>query len=241
MSQQVSYEQLLLAEVQRRDTTDYRFNYWTYLGWTVLTFGIYGHYGTYKLIERRSTHAQRRLAFQSYMWHALNTRAEAAGKREEVAEGLDNLSRIYQQMEAFERRNKREPVLWMLLRLVIGVIGFYINHFLNKDLRFYEEWESSYAANAEWVMTRLDMPVTLPQRRTPTPDRSTGLYVLLSIVTLGLFTLFWRNVVMNDGNAHFDDDAAMEDALMRALGVETGFGAVPLPGTPPPAPPGAFA
>ena len=38
---QVSYEQLALAEVQRRDTTDYRFNYWSYLGWTILTFGTY--------------------------------------------------------------------------------------------------------------------------------------------------------------------------------------------------------
>ena len=233
---QVSYEQLALAEVQRRDTTDYRFSYWSYLGWTILTFGIYSIYATYKLVERRHTHAQRRLAFQSYMWHALNARAEAAGKKEEVAEGLDNLSRIYQQMEAFERRNKREPVLWMILRMVVSVVGAYINHFLNKDLRFYEEWESSYAANAEWVMTRLGYPVQLPQRRTPIRDRSTGLYVLLTIVTLGIFSMYWRYTVMVDGNGHFDDDALTEDALMRGLGVQAS-GTVPPPASPPMAPP----
>lgn len=238
MSSQVSYEQLALAEIQKRETTDYRFNYWTYLGWNIITFGIYGIYATYKLVERRTAHAQRKLAFQSYMWHALNARAEAAGRKEEVAEGLDNLSRIYQQMEAFERRNKREPVLWMILRMVVGVVGAYINHFLNKDLRFYEEWESSYAANAEWVMGRLEYPVQLPQRRTPIRDRSTGLYILLTIVTIGLFTLYWRYTVMVDGNGHFDDDAAVEDALMRGLGMQAG-GVAPPGGITPPATPTA--
>jgi len=28
--------------VQRRGETDYIFSYWSALGWTVLTFGIYG-------------------------------------------------------------------------------------------------------------------------------------------------------------------------------------------------------
>jgi hypothetical protein len=237
---QVSYEQLALAEVQRRDATDYRFNYWSYLGWTILTFGTYSVYGTYKLVDRRHQHAQRRLAFQSYIWHALNARAEALGKKEEVAEGLDNLSRIYQQMEAFERRNKREPILWTILRMVVTFVGAYINHFLNKDLRFYDEWEGSFAANAEWVMSRLGYPVQLPQRQGPIKDRSTGLYVLLTIVTGGIFSLYWRAVTMSDGNGHFDDDAAMEDALLRGLGIQPG-GAMAAPQQPitPPPPPNA--
>jgi uncharacterized protein DUF4234 len=234
VGQQLSYEQFIVAEARRRDETDYRFNYGTYLLWNLVTFGVYGHYATYKLVERRSLHAQRRLAFQSYFWHALNARAEAAGQRDQVAEGLDNLSRIYQQMEAFERANKREPVLWMLLRIVFTFIGGYINHFLNKDLMFYEEWESSYAANAEWVMQRLGMQVSLPRRATPVRERSTGLYVFLSIITFSIFTMYWRYTVMADGNGHFDDDAAMENALLQAMGLMQA--APQAPGWPPAAP-----
>lgn len=239
MSQQLSYEQFLVAEARRRAETDYRFNYWTYLGWNILTFGIYGHYATYKLVDRRTQHAARRLAFLSYFWHTLNARAEAAGRREEVAEGLDNLSRIYQQIDAFELRNKREPILWMLLRLVIGVVGAYINHFLNKDVRFLDEWESSYAANSEWVMQRLGMPVSIPRRAKPVQDRSTGLYVLLSIITFGIWTMVWRYQTMNDGNDHFDDDAALEDALLRGLGVDPDMAPASPPSAPnPPGTPG---
>lgn len=230
MGQQPSYEQFVVAEVRRREDTDYRFNYWTYLGWNILTATLYSNYATYKLIERRTQHAQRRLAFLSYLWHALNARAEAAGRREVVAEGLDNLSRIYQQMDAFERRSKREPVLWMVFRVIgfyllsslfaVGFgVGAYINHFLNKDLLFYDEWESSYMANAEWVLQRLGHPVTVPRRAKPVRDRNTALYVILTIVTLGIWSCYWRYAVMKDGNDHFDDDAAMEDALLRALGV----------------------
>ena len=239
MGQQLSYEQFVVAEVRRREETDYRFSYGTYLGWTILTFGIYSHYATYKLVERRTMHVQRRLAFLSYFWHALNARAEAAGQREQVAEGLDNLSRIYQQMDAFERRNKREPILWLLLRIVFGVIGGYINHFLNKDFLFYDEWEASYASNAEWVMQRLGYPVALPKRTKPVPNRSTGLYVFLSIITFGIFTMFWRYTVMADGNGHFDDDAAMEDALLRAMGLAPAQPQAPAspPAEPPQTPP----
>jgi uncharacterized protein DUF4234 len=224
VAQQLTYEQFVVAEVRRRQETDYRFSYGSYLGWNILTLGIYSHYATFKLVERRTQHAQRRLAFLSYFWHMLNARAEAAGQREAVAEGLDNMSRIYQQIDAFERRNRREPILWMLLRLasqyfLLGVVGAYVNHFLNKDMLFYDEWEASYAANAEWVMQRLGYPVAVPRRTKPVPNRSTGLYVFLSIITFGIFTMFWRYSVMIDGNGHFDDDAAMEDALLRAMGV----------------------
>jgi len=231
VSQQLSYDQFLIAEVRRRQETDYRFNYWSYLGWNILSIGFYSLYATYKLVERRTQHARRRLAFMSYFWHALNQRAEASGTRDEVAEGLDNLSRIYQQVDGFELRNKREPILWMLLRLVgflvfppvAGAVGAYTNHFLNKDLLFFDEWESSYAANAEWVMQRLGMPVAIPRRARPIQNRSTGLYIFLSIITFGIFAMYWRYATMNDGNGHFDDDALMEDALLRALGIEPGY------------------
>ena len=248
MSQQLTYEQYLVAEVRRRGETDYRFNYLTYALWSILTVGIYTLYGTFKLIERRVQHARRRLAFMSYFWHTLNARAEASGRRADVAEGLDNLSRIYQQIDAFELRNKREPILWVVLRfagyVVFGPVGiavsFYTNHFLNKDLLFFDQWETSYAENAEWVMQKLGMQVSIPRRARPVQNRSTGLYIFLSIITVGIFAIVWRYQTMTDGNGHFDDDAAMEDALMRGLGIDPAgapaWGAAPsppnVPGTP---------
>lgn len=228
-----SYERMALAEALRREETDYRFSFWTYIGWSILTLSLYGDYATYRLVGRRDEHGRRRLAFMSYVWHALAARADALGRRSDVQPGLDNLSRIYAEVEAHERRNKREPALWTILRFILEPVGAYINHFLNDDMRFLDRWETSFAENVEWVLGRLGIDAAIPRRQHLVERRDTVLYVVLTIVTLGLFALYWRYTVMTDGNAHFDEDAAMEDAILRALGVEP---AAPAFG-PPPAPP----
>lgn len=231
---QMNPEQFLLAEAGRRQETDYRFNWLTYIGWTILTIGVYSHYATYKLVERRTEHAKRRLAFSSYLWHALAARADALGRRADVQEGLDNLSRIHAQIEAYERRNKRDPALSTILRLVAAPVGAYINHFLNQDFRFLDTWETSFSQNVEWVSQRLGALASIPTRARRIPARNTGLYVFLSIITFGLFTIWWRYAVMTDGNAHLDEDDQMENAILRSLGLG-GQAATPPP--PPMGPP----
>ena len=46
---------------QERDSTDYIFNFWTALGWTLLSFGIYGFYVFYQLVRRMRDPNLRRL------------------------------------------------------------------------------------------------------------------------------------------------------------------------------------
>ena len=53
-------ERVRLA-AQRRGESDYIFSYWSALGWTVLTFGIYGFYVFYQLVRRMRDHNARRL------------------------------------------------------------------------------------------------------------------------------------------------------------------------------------
>src|SRR6201985_3963001 len=46
---------------QRRGESDYIFSYWSALGWTILTLGIYGLYVFYQLVRRMRDHNARRL------------------------------------------------------------------------------------------------------------------------------------------------------------------------------------
>jgi hypothetical protein len=58
--------------------TDYIFRYWPALGWTIVTFGIYGFYVFYQLIRRMRDHNARRLE----LLDAATTAAwEQAGRR----------------------------------------------------------------------------------------------------------------------------------------------------------------
>ena len=53
-------ERVRLA-ARRREETDYIFRYWSALGWTILTLGIYGLYVFYQLVRRMRDHNARRL------------------------------------------------------------------------------------------------------------------------------------------------------------------------------------
>ncbi|MGH2829246.1 MAG: DUF4234 domain-containing protein, partial [Actinomycetota bacterium] len=249
-------ERLLSSEVAARDATDYRFSWGTYIGWTILTLGLYSHYGTYRLLQRRVDHAKRRITFSAALWHVLARRAEAEGRTAGVQAGLDQLSRIHATLEEYEAKNRRSPALLVLLRAGAGIglsvvnfldafapadaaegppavaavlvglfalaqasVGAFINHTLNKDLRFIEAWEDSLNENAAWVLGHLGSPVASVPRTQPIPRRETAVYVVLSVVTLGLFSIWWRYALMREGNDHFTHDADAEDRLLRALGV----------------------
>lgn len=253
-------EQFLLAEIGRRDATDYRFRWGTYFGWSLLTAGLYSIYGTLKLVERRVDHVRRRLAVSTSLWHTLAAKADSLRVRADVQEGLDNLSRIHAQMETYERKNRRNAQAAAAVRAVLlfavfagigmfsalydpdsgvagqqglvalgslifdaGVVGLLIhgaitNAALHRDLRFYDTWETSWAENVEWVMYRLGMAPSMPVR-TPQPLRSTALYVALTVLTLGAFSILWRASLIGDGNRHFDHDDDVEDAILSALGL----------------------
>src|ERR1019366_5864892 len=85
-------ERVRLA-AQQRGASDYVFSYWTALGWTVLTLGIYGYYVFYQLVRRMRDHNARRVelftATLAFAW-------EEAGRR-----GLqEELTPSFQRAEA---------------------------------------------------------------------------------------------------------------------------------------------
>src|SRR5437016_5107395 len=57
-----SADRLRLA-VEQRAESDYIFEPWSALGWTILTLGVYGLYVFYQLMRRMRDHNRRRLEF----------------------------------------------------------------------------------------------------------------------------------------------------------------------------------
>lgn len=104
--------------------------------------------------------------------------------------------------------------------LAAAGVGTFINHTLSHDLRFLETWEDALFANAHWVARGIGIPTPLPARPAVHPKRETALYVLLTVVTFGIFAIVWRAMLMRDGNEHFDGDARNEDSLLWALGIQ---------------------
>jgi len=180
--------------------------------------GLTGIYVVYKLVERRNEHFRRtHLLYENL----LNLLKAKEGSSPEVV----SLESTLQEMRHGE--NEKNAGLYAVLALFLGflnyvipalnwVVWFYVAHFLNKDFRKHEVRESRVMDLTSSILKKYGVETPMKFER-KFPNRSTILYIVLSIVTLGIFTLYWMYTLANDPNNHFKQHRALEAKLLSAL------------------------
>ncbi|MGC8662057.1 MAG: DUF4234 domain-containing protein [Nitrososphaeria archaeon] len=149
-------------------------------------------YVIYRLIKRFNDHASR--------MKALFGSVNQDGRENQVISEIDSLPR-------------RDPAEWAILiavftiipflSIVAAVLIFYIFHSLNKDFVKIERAENNGFMQIGWKGDRYFKMV----------DRSTVLYIVLTIITGGIFMLYWLYTVAKDPNEHFREDWRIEDSI----------------------------
>ena len=170
----------------------------------------------YKLVKRRNTHFKRQSFLYEDLTSAVKTTAEKKGV--DVKVGLSACDRTVREARAEE--TEKSAVLWAILSAIpwIGTLAeWYINYFLMKDLYKHERREDGLWEDVSKVLNKTDVTFSLPRRREVTPDRSFVLYLILTIITLGLFGIYWVYVLLKDPNEHFKYHVQVEDELLSAL------------------------
>jgi hypothetical protein len=119
---------------QGRHSTDYIFEYWSALGWTILTFGIYGLYVFYQLMRRMRDHNRRRLelldATLAFGWEV----AGRQGLQQELTPAFQNGAAHLAELRAMTS-DFRDPAIWLLISLFARGIAEPIAFiFLDQDL-----------------------------------------------------------------------------------------------------------
>lgn len=203
---------------QQRYQSDYVFDFWTALGWTVLTCGIFGLYVTYQLVRRIRDHNRRRLdlleAGIAFAWETADRRAGLADELRPTFETMaGNLAVLRQMVGDF-----RDPAVWTVLDWISGgiarIVAFVL---LDGDLVRHQAAEHAVEADLSRVYGRLGHDIPAPG---PIPDRRRHNYVgriAATIVTLGIYLLWWYHDLMVEPNRHFADDWAWEDGLGAAV------------------------
>jgi hypothetical protein len=164
-------------------------------------------YVIYKWIARRNDHFGRSQRLRSLIVEYLRVKGLQDPE-------ISNMRNILE--EARFKEQRRGAVLWLLLYLIIGFIAWaYIMHFLTRDFAEHEHREHMFYQNLADILARRNIALVLPERRIP--DRNTILYVILTIITLGLFGLYWIYVVTKDPNEHFLEHRRFEPQLVDAL------------------------
>jgi hypothetical protein len=227
---------------QRRHETDYIANFWSALGWGVLTVGFFYLYMYYQLIRRMRDHNARRLdlldAANAWAWEVAGRRGlqdELRPHFERTAGDLDSLRLLGTKLKnpliwlvifiaAFWFTSARVQPLAPLISYTFGGIGivwgmlvvFLVYCGLDGDLIKHDLAEGGVEAELATIYTWLGEPLSQPD-----PARIRGKHnyvarIIVSIVTVGIYELWWTYNIMNEPNRHFEINWAWEDSLVHA-------------------------
>jgi len=171
---------------------------------------------TYKLVKRRNTHFKRQMFLSEDVITAVKT--IAAKKDVDVEVGLSSCERTVRETKAEE--TEKSAVLWAILSAVpyVGSLAiWYVYYFLMKDFYKHERREDGFVEDINRVLDKCAIKFSVPRRTEILPDRSFVLYLILNIITVGLFGIYWLYVLLKDPNEHFKYHIQIEDELLSTL------------------------
>ena len=189
------------------------------LGW--LVFGILVVVVEYWLISRRNSHFARVSEFRDSILRFVRDSASAKKAEKEISMELAALEGA--NSEAKYRETEKPAVLWLILTLVPGInliAMLYVLYFLTSDFYQHSIREQTFLKHLQSSLKKLGVEMVEEPPRA-IPERSFILYVILTIVTIGLFGIYWFYVLIKDPNGHFRAQWVFEDRLSKALGLPT--------------------
>ena len=209
----------LQADMNLRTATDWQQNFWPVFFLSLITCGIYGIYVLYKMLDRRQQHFERMINLRQHLIGVLKEKAEAAGRSAELEQDLSQLEGIHMEATARDRAGEKSPALWLVLSIVVGIVVYYVYYFLNDDFRAHESNEQRFMARASEIMATLGMPDQPILMDTVVPERNFIVYILLTLVTCGIYGIYWMYTVLTDPNRHFQQHEVWEARLAAAVTV----------------------
>jgi len=213
--QQSGLVQNLYYYVQQRVNSDWTADAGTAVLLTIITCGIYGLYIFYKLMERRDMHLARMANMVNTSVALLKDRAAATGKTELIAQELAQLEMV--QREMYDQSRERGAVLWLIIGIFFGIgilIGYY---FVMDDLAKHDMLEAQYFTLMSQALAKMGLSAQASQAVPNIPERSYPMFLVLSIVTCGIYYFYWEYVLVDDGNKHVEAQVQWEDFIYSAL------------------------
>ncbi len=96
------------------------------------------------------------------------------------------------------------------------IICLIILCYLTVEYYYHEQGEIAFFGRMAEILSKKGISFTTTPTN-PLRRRSYGLYILLSIITVGIFALYWAYVIFRDPNQHFDTHDSWESELERIV------------------------
>lgn len=183
----------------------------------------------YLLVRRRNRHFARQILLYEDVLRWARNLVTKDSTRVDAAPTLGRLERTLSEARADETR--QDPIIWVMLTffstwflsyflfgtLLTGLLTFYLYNFLMKGFYRHERREDEFLEQLALLVPREEVPFDFRKREFRVPNRNTALYVLLSLFTLGLFTIYWGYVLVRDPNKHFRHHELAEETMISQM------------------------
>lgn len=206
-----------VAAHRARRETDYEFEFWSALGWTVLSCGYYAIYVLYQQVRRSRDHIRRRGDLLEAAALVAWEHAEREGTTELVRPNFDRMTPHFEQLRALDRQF-RDPGVWA----VLGFVGGFIAHLvalalLDRDLIAHDRAEGAIEHELVQVYAAFGITLTEPDPTRVKAPHNIGGRVAATIGSCGIYAFWWVYDSMNDLNQHFAHNWRAEDELAAAI------------------------
>lgn len=178
---------------------------------------------THRLVERQNEHYEREAHLMMGVMSFLRASAGSPQRETMIAEELAVINNLYNQAKIEEQNHS--PILWAVVialsLFILGVFGvilmFYMFYFLTVTMCKHDRRWMTFVAQTRSAFAKLGYRPFSPCWARPLPDRSFGIYLVLSILTLGLFIIYWWYILGSDPNEHFREQWNFEDQIIEVI------------------------
>jgi hypothetical protein len=171
----------------------------------------------YKLFNRNNLHIRREAMFRAAVVDYIRKRSTEKGVSEAVMSQIQTMESINYESRVYEP--ERSAALWAILPIIpiVGWIFMIIAlYYLTSYPPGHDRRWHAFTQQAQYAGSQMGMSLILPSWRT-LPDRSFFIYFILTIVTIGVFMIYWYYVLIKDMNEHYKSQWQFEDQFLREL------------------------
>lgn len=111
--------------------------------------------------------------------------------------------------------NPLHPVFY-IFTVPAFIIILIVLYYLTVDFYYHEQGEITFFNRVSKIFQKNNISFN-PDVSRPLKRRNYGLYIFLTIITLGIYGIYWAYVIFHDPNKHFDTHDSWENQLKEIV------------------------
>lgn len=204
---------------QRRDTDTVLMNWWLYfflVSW--VTFGIYSLVLFFKRITRIDGFSERKRGYYTALLQWSERYAQEQGKEDSVHHDLADLRNEVDVAYRGDMRPIKAGLSFLLTLVTLGIYGLYVLYRLNRYWWDAQVLEQDFDDKLSQVWTRLGlMRYPMSFNVDQSKRRGYALYLILSIITFGIWALVWDYKIQTDPENLYGSFHSVEDIVLQTV------------------------